>query len=120
MTEPRVKSELWVKAQLRLCDMAFLPAVVARRGDPDAGLVLIKVNRLGRGCELLGRRFNDDGERVWTVIAGGLEPDAEPSCDAYIARELQIDTDLWVIEIEDVQGQYKPDGQEPLRPKPKS
>lgn len=120
MTEPRVKSELWVKAQLRLCDMAFLPAVVVRRGDRDAGLVLIKLNRLGRGCELLGRRFNDDGERVWTVIAGGADAGAEQACDAYIARELQIDTDLWVIEIEDVQGAYKPDGQVPRRPTPRS
>ncbi len=120
MTEPRVKSELWVKAQLRLCDMDFLPAVVVRRGDRDAGLVLIKRNRLGRGCELLGRRFDDDGERVWSVIAGGAEPSAEQACDAYIARELQIDSDLWVIEIEDAEGRYKPDGQEPQRLKPKS
>lgn len=45
MSEPRLKSEIWVKAQLRLCDIAFLPCVVARRGDADAGQVLVKVNR---------------------------------------------------------------------------
>jgi len=37
MSEPRLKSEIWVKAQLRLCDVTFLPCVVARRGDADAG-----------------------------------------------------------------------------------
>ncbi|HEY9080979.1 DUF1491 family protein [Magnetovibrio sp.] len=116
MTEMRVKTEFWVKAQLRLCDQSFLPAVVARRGDRDAGQVLIKLNRLGRGCELLGRRFSVDGNRVWMVVAGGEGPDAEAACDTYIAREVDIDTDLWVIEIEDPDGSYLPDGQQPVRP----
>lgn len=115
MTEMRLKTEFWVKAQLRLCNQSLLPAVVVRRGDRDAGQVLIKVNRLGRGCELLGRRFSTDGERVWMVVAGGEAAGAEQACDGYIARELDIDTDLWVIEIEDMDGIYRPDGQEPLR-----
>ncbi|MBL4613419.1 MAG: DUF1491 family protein [Magnetovibrio sp.] len=115
MDEPRLKSEIWVKAQLRLCDQAFLPIVVVRRGDRDAGLVLIKHNRLGRGCELLVRRFTGEGLRVWMVVAGGVERSSEQACDAYIARELDIDSDLWVIEIEDVDGLYKPDGQDPVR-----
>jgi len=115
MTSLRLKSEFWVKAQLRLCDQAFLPAVVAQRGDADAGQVLIKHNRLGRGCELLARRYTGEGEQAWMVVAGGMDADAERACDAYVARELDIDADLWVIEIEDVNGVYKPDGQDPLR-----
>lgn len=115
MDQPRLKSEIWIKAQLRLCDQAFLPAVVVRRGDRDAGQVLIKHNRLGQGCELLARRFDAEGGRVWMVVAGGVDPGAEASCDAYVERELNIDTDLWLIEIEDPQGHYKPDGQDPLR-----
>lgn len=39
MDEPRLKSEIWIKAQLRLCNQAFLPVVVARRGDRDAGQI---------------------------------------------------------------------------------
>jgi len=115
MTQMRLKTEFWVKAQLRLCDQSFLPAVVVRRGDRDAGQVLIKLNRLGRGCELLGRRFTAEGERAWMVVAGGDGADAEQACDGYIARELDIDMDLWVIEIEDPQGTFQPDGQVPLR-----
>lgn len=72
MDEPRLKSEIWIKAQLRLCNQAFLPVVVARRGDRDAGQILIKHNRLGLGCELLARRFSAEGARVWMVVAGGL------------------------------------------------
>lgn len=111
MSEPRLKSEIWVKAQLRLCDLTFLPCVVARRGDADAGQVLIKLNRLSLGCELLARRYTDEGARAWTVVAG----EDEAACDAYIEREADMDPDLWVLDIEDPHGKYLPDGQTPLR-----
>lgn len=111
MSEPRLKSEIWVKAQLRLCDLTCLACVVARRGDADAGQVLVKVNRLGQGCELLARRYSEADMRAWTVVAG---PD-EAACDAYIEREANMDPDLWVLDIEDPQGTYLPDGQIPLR-----
>ncbi|MBF0247300.1 MAG: DUF1491 family protein [Alphaproteobacteria bacterium] len=115
MEEPRLKTEFWVKAQLRICDLALLPAVVARRGDADAGQVLVKVNRMGAGCELLARRMDALGRRVWMAVAGGGGPDAESLCDSYVLREADIDPDLWVLEIEDPKGQYRPDGQTPLR-----
>lgn len=108
MSEPRLKTEFWVKAQLRLCDQAFLPAVVVRRGDADAGQVLIRLDRRDGRCELLARRFSDDGARVWRVVAQG-----GAACDAYILREADIDPDVWVLEIEDPQDRYLPDGQTP-------
>lgn len=114
MPPPRLKSEIWIKAQLRLCDQAVLPAVIARRGDADAGQVLIKRTCLGgamTACEILARRFSASGERAWMVVVAGTEAD----CDAYIAREADIDPDLWVLEIEDPKDAYRPDGQEPLR-----
>lgn len=111
MSDARLKSEIWVKAQLRLCDVNLMPAVIARRGDADAGQVLVKVIRSRADCDLLAQRFDDDGKRVWTVVAGGTEGD----CDAYIAREADVDPDLWVLEIEDPQDRYRPDGEEPRR-----
>lgn len=98
-----------------MCDQALLPVVIARRGDRDAGQVLIKLLRQGRGCELVARRFSADGSRAWMVVAGGAVENAEQACDDYIARELDIDQDLWVIEIEDPACLYEPDGLEPLR-----
>ncbi|MEG3620279.1 DUF1491 family protein [Magnetovibrio sp. PR-2] len=114
MTELRLKTGIWIKAQLRLCDQALLPVVIVRRGDEDAGQVLIKHNRLSRGCWLLARRYNMDSERVWTIVAGGEDIHAERDCDAYIEREADIDPDLWAMEVEDTEGVYKPDGQEPV------
>jgi len=109
----RLKTEFWIHAQLRLCAEMSLPIVVVRRGDRDAGQVLVKLYRPGWGCALLARRFDEDGARAWMVVAGGAGIDAERACDAYIAREVDIDTDVWVIEIEDRKGVYRPDGQNP-------
>jgi hypothetical protein len=111
MSEPRLKSELWIKAQLRLCDLNCMPAVIARRGDADAGQILIKVMKSHTNGELLARRFDAQGRRAWMILVQGTESD----CDAYIAREADTDPDLWVLEIEDRRGMYKPDGEEPAK-----
>jgi len=112
MSEARLKSEVWVKAQLRLCDVNAMPCVISKRGDADAGQVLVKVIKSRADCDLLARRYMDDAARAWTVIVHGGEHD----CDAYIEREADVDADLWVLEIEDPKGNYLPDGEEPLRP----
>src|SRR6478752_4729217 len=46
---------LWVMAQVRICDRAFIPATVVRRGDPDAGTVLLKLNRFEAGVTVYAR-----------------------------------------------------------------
>ena len=109
MGEPRLKSGIWVQAQLRLCDQNVLACVVVKRGDGDAGQILIKVNRFAEACQVLAKRYTDEGGRAWTVVADG----GEGPCDAYIAREFDIDEDVWVLEIEDPKGIYLPDGQKP-------
>ena len=42
----RIKSEIWVKAYLRQCQVQGLSAVVVRRGDEHAGAIYICLNRL--------------------------------------------------------------------------
>ncbi|MDH5187398.1 MAG: DUF1491 family protein [Rhodospirillaceae bacterium] len=115
MSNPRLKTGIWVSAQLRICDSKMIPAAIIKRGDGDAGGVLIKINRINKGCEVVARVLDGDGERVWMVVAGGgaenkqQQIEAEQNSDDYISRELNIDPDLWVIEIEDPKGVYAPD-----------
>ena len=107
---PRLKSSIWVQAQLRLCDRAMIPFVVMRRGDPDAGAILIKLDRGQQGCVVLARSYHPAGGRVW-IRATGEQPVAEADADAYLTRQIGFDPDIWILAIEDTAGRYQPDGQ---------
>ena len=101
---------LWVSAQVRLCDRAFIPATVVRRGDPDAGTVLVKLNRFEAG-----RHGLHPGEHAGR--RAGLEPrhraprrSPRPRPTPTSPARSQYDPDVWVLEIEDRKGAYKLDG----------
>ena len=57
---PRLKTALWVQAQVRLCDINLIPIVVTRKGDPDAGSILLKLMRREGRCMVL--RENDEAD----------------------------------------------------------
>lgn len=103
MTEPKLKAKLFVHAALRRCDIEAIPAVVARKGDEDAGTVLVRVNRARDQCEIYTQVRDATGRLGW-LRATGAEPVADERADAYIARARDIDYDLWVIEIDSPKG----------------
>jgi hypothetical protein len=109
MTEPALKAEIWVKAQIRSCDTNLIPAFVIRKGDPDAGSVLIKVNRFKAGVEVFSQVRTAEGVRAW-MRATGNEPVNDAEADDYINRQLKFDPDIWVLEIEDPDSRYEIDG----------
>ncbi|MGE3914968.1 MAG: DUF1491 family protein [Hyphomicrobiaceae bacterium] len=107
----RLKSELWVKAYLRRAEIAGSPGAVVRRGDTDAGVILIKVARLDGTADLYGPApaglASDDGERRWTLIAERMP---EGDADARLAAERRLDSDAWIVEIEDRAGRNHLEG----------
>ena len=75
-------------------------AALIRRGDEDAGAVLIKVNRVGLGCQVYSQVRDEHGQLAW--FAGtGAELVLESEADTYIQRQVSYDADLWVVEVED-------------------
>ena len=110
MEKERLRSGFWISAQVRLCDQAFIPVVVLHKGDPDAGAILLKLNRLAAGCEVLTQVRNLDGTPAW-MRGTGEAPVKEEDADAYIVRQRGRDPDLWVLEIEDPDHRYEFDGE---------
>jgi hypothetical protein len=103
MMEPRLKTWIWVAALIRRTELGGAAAFVARKGEPDAGAVLVKVALLDGRARVWSSAYGGDGERRW-IKATGAEFVPEPEADAYVARARSRDSDLWVIEIEDRQG----------------
>lgn len=108
MDEPRIKASIWIAAQIRVCNLNAMQAVVRRRGDPDAGSLLIRLDRLNGSSELLSQSRDAQGTRVW-LKASGAEHMADADVEAYIQRRIERDPDIWVLEIEDRDSRYKPD-----------
>jgi hypothetical protein len=93
-----------VSALIRRAEQGGAFATVARKGDPRAGAVLVKVLDLRKGqVRLYAEATRADGERVWMRPA---HAEAETELDAYVERARRIDPDLWVVEIEDTQGRH--------------
>lgn len=98
MSEPRVKAGIWVAMALRLADRAGRPGAVLRRGDADAGGVLA-VLRGREGLCVLSQARGADGTAGW-MRGTGAAPVDDATADAYVARQLRIDPDLWVVEFD--------------------
>jgi len=98
--DARLKSGLLVQAILRLYDQKLIPAALRRRGDPDSGSVAVKI-ALDRASALLLTQARDgEGREAW--LQTGPADDAQ--IEAAIAKAIQRDPDLWVIEAEDARG----------------
>jgi hypothetical protein len=98
----RVKSEIYIQALVRRVYAAQAAAYVVRRGDSDAGGMLIRINRLD-GCSGILTMFTDmQGERGWRVSLAASTPDQD--VEALLEREVARDPDVWIVEIEDTEG----------------
>ena len=99
-----LSTDIWVSALIRRAEMAGAFAVVARKGDPRAGAVLVKaVDRRHGQVRLYAEATAPDGERIWMRPARAED---EQGLDAYVERAVRVDPDLWVVEIEDGEGRH--------------
>ena len=103
----RLRSDFWVSAYLRRCAVDNVPAVLRRRGSPEAGAVFIKIDCLDGTALLLGpapqSEVDDSGERRFAPLHAAPRLPA-PDAEARISRELTFDPDLWLVEVDDRAG----------------
>ena len=107
----RLKTGIWIAAYLRRCQAEGLVAVLRRRGAEEAGAIFIKVSRLDGTGDLYGpapqSAFDDarPSERAFSPSLAA-QPAAEADIEAYLARQLRYDPDLWIVEVEDRAGRH--------------
>ncbi|GAC1338192.1 MAG: DUF1491 family protein [Acetobacteraceae bacterium] len=97
MAEPRVKAKLWVQMALRMGDIDGRPGAVLRRGDADAGGILVVL--VGRdGLSVLTQVRVGEGDVAWMRATGAGSVD-QATADSYVERQVKRDPDLWVVEF---------------------
>jgi len=102
MSEARLKSGLWVAAYVRRCHIQDCPAFVTRKGDPDAGAILVIIDRLDRTSRLYGRARDGEGALVFAPLTDWS--DALTIQDA-VDKQVKYDPDLWLIAVESRKGE---------------
>ncbi len=104
----RLKTALWVAAYLRRCQIEGAFAVVRRRGAEEAGAVFVRISRLDGTSDLFGpapqSEFDEaQPDRAFSPSLKNL-PATDNDVEAYLAREMKFDPDVWIVEVEDRAG----------------
>ena len=105
----RLKSGIWVAAYIRRCQVEGAQAVLRRRGAEEAGAVFIKVSKLDGTAEVYGpapqSTFDEARPADRAFIQTLKTQDAtDAGAEAYLARQIKFDSDIWIIEVEDRAG----------------
>jgi hypothetical protein len=105
----RLKTALWVAAYLRRCQVEGAFAVVRRRGAEEAGAIFIRVDRLDGTSDLFGpapqSEFDSirEADRAFSACLKA-RPAPDAAVEAYLAREVKFDPDVWIVELDDRAG----------------
>jgi hypothetical protein len=106
----RLKSGVWVSAYVRRCFVEGAFAAVRRRGAEEAGAIFIKVSRLDGTADVYGPAPQTafSGGELDRAFSPAMKTMPAPDADAeaYLARQIRFDPDLWIIETEDRAGRH--------------
>ena len=105
----RLKSGIWIQAQIRMCTVSNLSTYVIKRGDPDAGAIFLHVNKLNGENFVYYQTRTMSGQIAWSQ-SNGKTPLNENEAYEYLEKQKKHDPDLWILEIEDPDNKYKLDG----------
>ncbi len=103
MSEIRLKSALRVQAWVKQAAIAGIAATIVRRGDADAGAIILKLFQNRDSVTLFTESRNAAGGLIW-LRPMGPAPVCETDADAYLDRASARDPDLWVVEIDHPSG----------------
>jgi hypothetical protein len=106
----RLKSSIWVAAYLRRCQTVGIFGAVRRRGAEEAGAVFVKVATLDGNAMLYApapQTVYDDSRPIERMFAAtSAAPLPEGAVEQRLAKEIQFDPDVWIVETEDRAGRH--------------
>ena len=103
-----LKAEILINAGIRTAERNLANAYVIKRGDSEAGAMFIKIDTLDGFAKLYSRNLVYDFDKNKELIQfQNLFPNKKMKIgdiDIRVAKEISIDVDCWVVEVEDKNG----------------
>ena len=103
-----IKSEIIINAGIRVAEKNLTSAYVIKRGDEQAGAIFVKIDTLDGFSKLFSRNIkydlNNDKEIIEFADLYPQKRVTTKEIDKRISKEIEIDRDCWVVEIEDKNG----------------
>ncbi|MGO3517193.1 MAG: DUF1491 family protein [Acetobacter cibinongensis] len=99
MTSPRLKSDFMARAILRQAAQNGQSAMLLRKGDADAGSILVVLLERNGSAVVLSQTRTPEGEAAW-LRSSGENPLSPAEISLYLERQTRFDPDLWVLELE--------------------
>jgi hypothetical protein len=99
---PRLKAGIFVRALIRRAEVAGASAFVIRKGNEEAGAIVLKLSKLDGKCLVLNQARDGNGALVWARPLG--EWVEEVRAHTWFEKQIKADPDLWILEIEDREG----------------
>jgi len=111
----RLRSDIWVSAYLRRRLAEGASAVLRRRGAAEAGAIFVKIDRLdgraalfGPAPQSLAAQAAAGVDRIFTRMheVEWIDPG---EADRRLEHEISFDPDVWIVEVEDREGEARLD-----------
>ena len=100
---PKLKTDIEINALIRRAEQAGAYAMILHRGDKDAGAFAVVTRQFGASSAWLYQAGQDaTGGRIWWAKGPLLPQDLQK----LLQDRRAMDSDLWVVEIEDHSGRH--------------
>ncbi len=99
MVEPRLASDIQVKALQRLAEAQGNFMAILHRGDPVSGSIIILARKRSELPVVYERFPSIDGDTKWEK-SGPKNAERERDFADWIAKRRRNDPDLWAVELD--------------------
>lgn len=103
MTE-RLPAHLEVSGLIRAVNDAGGFAAVLHKGEREAGTIMAVLTEKGANARVFERMPSPEGGRIWTLSRSQIA-DNPAEIAEYLQRRAAQDDDLWIIELDIVDGE---------------
>jgi hypothetical protein len=104
MSDPRLPAHLEINALVRLAGAQGGFASVLKKGERDAGTILLVMTDRGANARVFERLPRPDGAREW-VLSRTEDTENKREFEEWLARRGAQDDDLWIVELDIANGE---------------